>query len=77
MKKQHIEDLGFTFRETKKGEIVIHHHGKQASILRGFRAQKVKEELNSSMFGEQQQLMARLTGNYKHGNERKNRNFNR
>lgn len=66
-----IQDLGFTFKETKAGDIIIYHHGKQAAILRGARAQKMLGDLDASSFEHQQQLMARLTGNYKRGNERK------
>ena len=64
------QDLGFTFQETKAGDLIIYHHGKQATILRGTRAQQMLTDLESSTFEEEQQLMARLTGNYKRGNEK-------
>lgn len=67
------QDLGFTFNKTKAGSVIIFHHGKQVTILRGTRAQKAVADLESLSFGEQQQRMARLTGNYKRGNERKAR----
>ncbi len=63
-------DLGFTFIETKKGDVIISHHGRKASTLRGNRAIKFIQDMDDSTFDEQQQLMARLTGNYKRGNER-------
>lgn len=65
------QDLGFSFKETKAGDIIIYHHGKQATILRGARAAKMRADLEASSFHEQQQLLARLTGNYKRGNEKK------
>ncbi len=77
MKKEHSEDLGFTFRETKRSEIIINHNGKKASTLRGNRAQEFKEDMSTSTFAEQQQVMARLTGKYKHGNERLAKNHPR
>ena len=74
MSKSHFQNLGFTFIETKSGDLFIRHHGKRATTLRGPRAREIKDELNSSTFSEQQQLMTRLTGNYKHGNERLSKN---
>ena len=70
MDKEHHQDLGFTFIETKKKEIIINHYGKKATTLRNYRAMEFKENIDTSTFDEQQQLMARLTGNYKRGNER-------
>jgi hypothetical protein len=58
--------VGFTF-EVRGSEVVISHHGKKATVLRGARA---REFLATVGDGDPQQLMARLTGNYKRGNER-------
>ena len=63
-------DLGFTFRERKSGEVQVLHRGVLASTLRGDDAQEFLAEVSSCSSAEQQQLMARVTGNYKHGNER-------
>ena len=71
MKDAVDQDLGFSFKETKAGDIIIYHHGKQATILRGDRAKRARADLDDLSFDEQQQLMARITGNYKRGNERK------
>ncbi len=70
MEKEHCGDLGFTFIETKKGEIIINRYGRKATMLRSNRAMEFKTEMKTSTSDEQQQLMARLTGNYKRGNER-------
>lgn len=63
-------DLGFTFRSKKSGEVEILHRGKLASTLRGTDAMDFITELESGEFVDGQQLMARVTGNYKRGNER-------
>lgn len=65
-----IEDLGFTYRARKTGEVEIEHRGRLAATLRGAAAEKflVRVDAGDSAFA--QQLMARLTGNYKRGNER-------
>ncbi len=77
MKKEYSKDLGFTFIETKKGEIIINHFGRKATILRNNKAMKFKESIEVLVLDEQQQLMARLTGNYKRGNEKLAKGHNR
>ncbi len=67
-------DLGFNFRRRKNGDVDILHHGRSASTLRGADAVKFIQAVAASDGGsspaDAQQLMARITGNYKHGNER-------
>ena len=63
------EDLGFTVKE-KAREYTIFHRGRKATTLRGSKAADFKHDLQELSPAELQQLMARLTGNYKHGNER-------
>ncbi|SDS57750.1 hypothetical protein [Microlunatus soli] len=58
-----------------RGEaVVITHHGRRATVLRGSRAADFLVDLES---GDPQLLMARLTGNYRRGNERTARNHPR
>lgn len=70
MGNRYKDDLGFSFREWKSGDVVIYHHGKVATTLRNEKAISFIDNVQSASFTEQQQLMARLTGNYKRGNER-------
>lgn len=63
-------DLGFTYRQRKGGAVEVLHRGRLATTLRGADALDFLAEVESAGFGEAQQLMARLTGNYKRGNER-------
>lgn len=56
---------GFVF-EVQHGDVVISHHGKRAAVLRGRRADEFLSDVERS---DPQQLMARLTGNYRRGNE--------
>lgn len=63
-------DLGFTYRSRKNGDVEVLHHGKLASTLRGMQAQDFLSEVGAGGAADAQQLMARATGNYKHGNER-------
>ena len=63
-------DLGFTWRRRKDGDVEVLHRGRLASTLRGNEAVDFLAEANGSELVDLQPLMARLTGNYKHGNER-------
>jgi hypothetical protein len=63
-------DLGFSHRSRKNGDIEILHHGRVASTLRGNDAADFLSEVEASDECNAQQLMARITGNYKRGNER-------
>jgi len=58
---------GFEYSVRKDGSVAITHHGRPAGTLRGRRAADFLDDVES---GDDQELMARLTGNYKHGNER-------
>lgn len=48
-------------------EVVILHHGRRATTLRGAKAAEFLERVERE---DPQLLMARVTGAYKHGNER-------
>ena len=63
-------DLGFTFRARKNGEVQILHRGTLATTLRGAAAADFRADVTNCGPTDAQQLMARVTGNYKHGNER-------
>ena len=58
---------GFRFEQRAGSVVVITHHGRQASTLRGERAAQFLAEVAA---GDPQLVMARWTGNYKRGNER-------
>lgn len=64
------EDLGFSFILTNSNAIIIYRDRKQIAIVGGKRAPKLRAKLDAASFAEQQQLLARATGNYKRGNER-------
>lgn len=70
-------ELGFTWRANKKNEVTILHRGRTAAVLRGRVALDFLADAESLAPADLQQLMARLTGNYKRGNERTARNHPR
>jgi hypothetical protein len=57
---------GFEYLTRKDGTVVISHRGRAATRLRRERAAAFLVEVE----GDPQEVMARWTGNYKHGNER-------
>lgn len=62
--------LGFSYRRRKNGDVELLHRGRVAATLRGRDAEDFLAEAPDPESDDAQQLMARLTGNYKRGNER-------
>lgn len=58
---------GFKY-EVRGSEVVVTHHGKHAVTLRGTAAARFLRRVEA---GDPQQVMARVTGNYRRGNERR------
>ena len=63
-------DLGFSFRARGSGVVELLRHGRPVATMRGDAARDFLADVASCDGAEAQQLMARLTGNYKRGNER-------
>jgi len=63
-------DLGFSYRVRKSGDVEVLHRGKLASTLRGRDATDFVAKAERGTASQAQMLMARVTGNYKRGNER-------
>ncbi len=58
---------GFDYLVRKNGSVLISHHGRAATTLRGSRAAEFLAEVDQN---DPQDVMARWTGNYERGNER-------
>jgi hypothetical protein len=68
--KRHIlENEIFTYRKNKDGRVFISWRGKQVMILKGKETQKFIARIKNLNDHEAQLIMARATGNFKHGNE--------
>ena len=60
----------FSFRTTKDGKVFISWYGKHVKILQGNAAKKFISKINGAENSEAQRIMAKITGNFKRGNER-------
>jgi hypothetical protein len=62
--------LGFSWTETKDGRVRIARDGRVVTTLAGEQARRFLGRVDGASVDDAQQLMARATGNYRHGNER-------
>ena len=60
----------FDYRIVKDGRILISWRGKQVVTLAGKKADKFRNQIDGLDDNGAQLLMARMTGNFKRGNER-------
>jgi hypothetical protein len=65
-----LEDRPFAWAR-RGDEVVITHRGRPAAVLRRAAADRFLARLDSLDEDGAQQLMARVTGNFKRGNERR------
>lgn len=61
---------GFEYRTRADGTVVITHQGRAATTLRAGRAADFLVEVDDADADGGQEIMARWTGQYRHGNER-------
>jgi hypothetical protein len=66
-----LDGRPFTYRETKDGKVMIDWKGRDAGILTGGRARRFLTAVEGADDDRLQIEMARVTGNFKRGNERR------
>ena len=69
-KRDRLQDEVFTFQETKGGKVFIFWEGKQVLTLSGPKAQQFLAKIAAATPHEAQLIMAKVTGNFKRGNEK-------
>ena len=70
-KRNRLDDMMFHYRVTKNNIVIIEYYGKQIMILKGNDAEKFLNKINRANNEKEKQLiMAKITGNFKRGNER-------
>lgn len=65
-----LEDDPFTWTSTKDGRVLVFRGGRQVAIVAGPQAERLRAKLERSP-DEAQHALARVTGNYRRGNERR------
>lgn len=70
MKHDPLEDQPFSYRISKDDKVFIDHNGKHVFTLSGSKAQKFIAELDDMGETEVQLTLAKVTGNFKRGNEK-------
>ncbi|MFC0189371.1 hypothetical protein ACFFJY_13790 [Fictibacillus aquaticus] len=70
-KRGKLDEEFFSYSASKNGTVFLEWYGKQVKILKGKEAQKFIERIQSAADEKERQLiMAKVTGNFKRGNER-------
>ena len=68
-KRGRLDEAIFSYRQSKDKVFIFWHH-KQVMILKGQQARKFIDKIALLDGKAAQLLMAKITGNFKHGNER-------
>ena len=61
----------FTWRATGDGRVLVSWQGRPVKTVTGERARRLLDQLNAATPEEQQLLLARATGNFRRGTERR------
>ncbi|CAM4085439.1 hypothetical protein DXB51_24970 [Bacillus cereus] len=70
-RRNRLDDRMFHYRVTKNNMVLIEYYGKQIMILKGNDAEKFLNKIHHANNDKEKQLiMAKITGNFKRGNER-------
>lgn len=69
-KRNRLDEEVFTYSVTKDHKVFIHWLGKQVKILSGKESDRFLSRITGADFKEAQLVMAKVTGNFKRGNEK-------
>lgn len=60
----------FLYKITNSDKVIIHRNNKQIMIIKGKETVKLQSKILNKSEQQIQLILAKITGNYKHGNER-------
>ncbi|WP_117161858.1 hypothetical protein [Paraliobacillus sp. X-1268] len=70
-KRNRLDEAPFSYKVTKNNTILINYNGKQVKILKDKDAEKILKKIKIADDEKEVQLiLAKITGNFKRGNER-------
>ena len=74
-KRNQLDEEVFSYRVTKDQMVFISWQGKRVTVLKDYTADKFIETMDGLDGKPAQRVMARMTGNFRRGNERKNQHY--
>ncbi len=72
-KRGKLDEEVFAYRITKDNKVFINWNGKHVTTLSNDKANKFIEDIEGADGKEAQLIMAKVTGNFKRGNEKQNK----
>lgn len=72
-KRNILDEEPFSYKVTKDKKVFIYWQGKQVTILKGKLSEEFLAKIQNADTKETQLVMAKVTGNFKHGNEKDNK----
>lgn len=69
-KRNKLDEEPFSYSVSKDNKVFICWYGKQVTILKGKESEKFLARMKNADLKEKQLVMAKVTGNFKHGNEK-------
>lgn len=70
-KRNKLDEEYFSYKVSKDNKVFIYWYEKQVTILKGKESDKFLARICNADSKEAQLIMAKVTGNFKHGNEKK------
>lgn len=72
-KRNRLKEECFSYRVSKDNKVFIFWYEKQVMILKGKESEKFLAKIGKADTMVAQLIMAKVTGNFKHGNEKENK----
>jgi len=69
-KRNRLDEEIFSYQIAKSGKVFISWNGRQVTVLSEKRAEDFIKRISKAEGKEAQLIMAKITGNFKHGNEK-------
>jgi len=73
MKDNNLSEQPFSYKITNSEKIIIYYNNKQIMIVKDNEAVKLQSKVFNKSEKQVQLILAKITGNFKHGNERSNK----
>jgi hypothetical protein len=70
-KRNKLDEEYFSYKVSKDNKVFIFWYDKQVMILKGKESEKFLSRIQNANSKEAQLILAKVTGNFKHGNERR------